>query len=74
MVRACILIRVVPKRARDVFNDIRMIGGVKKVMMVYGRFDVVALLEMDDIDGIVNITKKINSIEGARRTETLVEA
>ncbi|RLG44312.1 MAG: Lrp/AsnC family transcriptional regulator, partial [Thermoproteota archaeon] len=53
MVRACILIRVVPKRARDVFNDIRMIGGVKKVMMVYGRFDIVALLEMDDIDGIV---------------------
>ncbi len=74
MVKACILIRVVPKEARSVFDDVKMIGGVKKVMMVYGRFDLVTLLETDDISGIVNAAKKINSLEGVRRTETLVEA
>jgi len=74
VVKACILIRVVPKKARSVFDHVKMVGGVKKVMMVYGRFDMVALLEADEVSGIVNAARKINSLEGVRRTETLVEA
>ncbi|HIE22871.1 MAG TPA: hypothetical protein EYP68_01410 [Candidatus Korarchaeota archaeon] len=74
MVRACILIRVIPKKAQNVFDSVKMVDGVKKAMMVYGRFDIAALLEMDEVSGIVNAAKRINSLDGVRRTETLIEA
>ncbi len=74
MIRACILIRVVPKKAQKVFETVKTIEGVKKVIMVYGRFDMVALLEVDELKAVVNAAKSVNSLDGVRRTETLIEA
>ncbi len=73
MVKACILVRVIPKQAGKVIEGIREVEGVKEAMMVYGRFDVAVLLEVEKTEEVLEAAKKINSIEGIRRTETLLE-
>lgn len=74
MLNACILLKVVPTRAEAVLEAVKKIGGVKKAYLIYGRFDIVAFLEMKDYAELREVTSVINGIEGVRSTETLVEA
>lgn len=74
MVNACILVRVVPAKGREVSSAIRGLEGVRKAFSSFGRFDVVAFAEAADRNAAIEIAKKVNSLEGVRRTETLMEA
>lgn len=74
MLNACILLKVVPTRADAVLEEIKRIEGVRKAYLSYGRFDIVVLLEARDYAEIKRVTATINSINGVRSTETLVEA
>jgi uncharacterized protein with GYD domain len=74
MLNACILIKVVPVKADFILKAIRGVTEVKKAYFVYGRFDVVAFLEAVDYKNIREISGRVNSIDGVRSTETLVEA
>jgi len=40
--------------------------------MVTGRFDAVAIVEVAGLSDIKTVATKIHSIEGVRRTETLI--
>ena len=71
MVKALVLVRIEPgvrlkERAKE-------IEGVKEAFDVTGRFDAVALVEVDELSGIKKCALKIQGIEGVRRTETLIQ-
>lgn len=72
MLNACVLIKIVP--TKDPLDQICSVSGVRKAYYTYGRFDVVAFLEVDDYKSMRIITGKINSFESVRSTETLAEA
>lgn len=74
MFNACVLIKVAPTKADAILHDLQEVKGVRKAYFVYGRFDIVAFLEVDDYKVLREITGQINSFEGVRSTETLSEA
>ena len=74
MLDACILLKVVPTKAKKILNTILKIAGVRKAYFTYGRFDLAVFVEAEDYKKLRQITTNINSIEGIRSTETLPEA
>ena len=74
VVCACVLIRLEAGKARETLERVRGVEGVKEVFPVFGRFDAVAFIEGKDYEEVTSITDRINSLEGVRNTETLVEA
>ncbi len=74
MLNACVLIKVVPTRADAILDAINTVKGVRKTYFTYGRFDIIAFLEVEDYKSLRRISGQINSFEGVRSTETLAEA
>jgi len=74
LLNACILIKVVPTKAEAIFDAVEKIDEVRKVYSTYGRFDIVAFVEVNDYKTLRSVTSLINSIEAVRSTETLAEA
>ncbi len=74
MLRVCALIKVIPPRTNAVIKIMREFKEIDKAYMAYGRFDIVAFWKSKDYREVREMSGKINSIEGVRSTETLVEA
>ena len=73
MVRAYILIEMVAGHSRKLVASLQGRGSVADVDRVTGPFDVVAVLEGNDINAISDIvTTEIHSLEGVVRTTTCV--
>lgn len=70
MVKATVLVKS-PKKL--------IAARLRKVKLVYdsfpvsGQFDAVALIEVDSLSAIKDVTSEIQSISGVERTETMVE-
>ncbi|KYH41159.1 MAG: AsnC family transcriptional regulator [Candidatus Bathyarchaeota archaeon B63] len=73
MMNACVLLKVVPTKAESILETIKTIKGVRKAYFTYGRFDIVAFLEIRDYKELREITGRINEMPGVRSTETLAE-
>jgi len=73
MLNACVLIKVVPTKADSILETIKTIREVRKAYFTYGRFDIVAFLEVEGYKDLREITGRINEIPGVRSTETLAE-
>jgi DNA-binding Lrp family transcriptional regulator len=74
LLNACILIKTTPLQTDSVLQETRSLKGVRKAFVAYGRFDMIAFAETDDYLGLRKLTGAINTLEGVRSTETLVEA
>ncbi len=74
LLNACLLIKVVPTKADTILHSIHNVKGVRKAYFTYGRFDIAVFLEVNDYKSLKELTGQINSFEGVRSTETLVEA
>ena len=74
MLSACILIKAVPTKMDAILKALKELPTVRKAYFTYGRFDIVAFFEADDYKAVRAVTSKVNSLEGVRSTETLVEA
>jgi len=70
---ACVLLKVVPTKADSILEAIKTIREVRKAYFTYGRFDIVAFLEVEGYKDLREITGRINEIPGVRSTETLAE-
>ena len=70
MVRAVILVRS-PKKL--IAARLRKIKSVFDSFPVSGQFDAVAIIEVDELSEIKEITTEIQKINGVERTETMVE-
>jgi len=77
MVMSFVLIRVGAGEhlsfMKSVKEEIAKIKGVKKVYEVFGRYDLVTLLEAPTLEELSStITDKIRAVEGVQSTESLI--
>jgi DNA-binding Lrp family transcriptional regulator len=70
MVKAVILVKS-PKKL--IAARLRKIDSIKESFPVSGQFDAVALIQVNDLTEIKDITAQIQSIHGVERTETMIE-
>jgi len=74
LLNASILAKTMPTRTEKILKAVKEIKEVRKAFIAYGRFDVVAFVEASDYQQVRVVSAKVNSIDGVRSTETLVEA
>ena len=68
-----ILLRLEAGKEEAVLAKIRNVKGVKKVQAVFGRWDLVATVEAQDLNALTSLViKNIRAIDGVSATETLV--
>ena len=74
MENACVLIKTVPTQLEKIFRMVKEFNHFTNAYVVFGRWDIVSFFEVSDYHEIQSITSRINSIEGVRSTETLLES
>jgi DNA-binding Lrp family transcriptional regulator len=74
MLNACVLLKTIPTKVDAVLSALKKMDGVKKAYLTYGRFDLVAFLQVEDYQSLRRATSEISSLDGVRSTETLAEA
>ena len=73
MVRAYVLIEMVAGHSRNLVNSLKGREDILDVARVTGPYDVIAVLEGQDIDEISNtVTEIIHTLGGVVRTTTCV--
>ena len=70
MVKAVILVKS-PKKL--IAARLRKIGSISDSFPVSGQFDAVAVIQVNELNKIKDITTEIQKISGVERTETMVE-
>ena len=70
MVRAIVLVKS-PKKL--IAARLRKINSVLDSFPTSGQFDAVAIIEVDNLGKIKDVTNQIQKINGVERTETMVE-
>jgi DNA-binding Lrp family transcriptional regulator len=73
VVKAYILIQAQLGKSGSVARAIANVRGVKMVHSVTGVYDVIAYLELPDMDSLSQlVTRKIQAVKGVERTHTAV--
>ncbi len=73
MPSAVVLINCDIGKEQDVIDSVCALEGVEKAYLVYGVYDVVAVLTAATIDGLeATLMKSVRSIPGVRNTMTLM--
>ena len=71
--RAYILIETQVGKSREISDVIRTLPGVQSIDIITGSYDIIALVEGEDMLGIANeVTSQIQLIPGVSRTITCV--
>jgi DNA-binding Lrp family transcriptional regulator len=71
--RAFILIETQVGKSREISDVLRALSGVPSVDIITGSYDIIALVEGEDMLGIANVvTSQIQVIPGVSRTFTCV--
>jgi len=70
-VKAFVLIEVSMGKTKDVVTVVEKVKGVKSADAVTGPYDVIAIVEMPDMNALGDlVSKQIHSISGIARTVT----
>ncbi|MCC6012779.1 MAG: Lrp/AsnC ligand binding domain-containing protein [Candidatus Verstraetearchaeota archaeon] len=73
MPMAFILINVEAGADKEVLENIRKIPEVKQAYMVYGVYDIVAILEAETLEKLREcVTRKIRQMDKVRSTMTMI--
>ena len=71
--KAYLLIETAVGKTRDVANMLREIDGINIVDVVTGPYDIIAVIEGDDMAVVGNVvTERIHTVTGVVRTVTCV--
>jgi len=66
-----VLIEVAVGKTKDVVAMLKKVEGVKSVEAVTGPYDIIAVVEMPDVNAIGDlVTRNIHSVSGIARTVT----
>ncbi len=69
--KAFILIETAVGKTKDVMNILNKSDGIKSVDAVTGPYDIIAVVEGDDLNAIGSmVTNKVHPIPGVNRTVT----
>ena len=74
IVKACVLIRVRPGQHHEVASKISAFKGVKSAFAVMGGADVVARIEVENMNALTRLGIQIGDLPDVATTETLVAA
>jgi DNA-binding Lrp family transcriptional regulator len=75
MITSYTLIRVLPAKDKEVYNNVKGFSEVKEIVLTYGEYDLVIKVELPSLDSLDNfIFNKLRSIDGVTATTTLLEA
>ncbi len=69
--KAFVLIETAVGKTKDVIAILHKTAGVKSVDAVTGPYDIIAIIEQDDLNAVGSlVTTKVHPIEGVTRTVT----
>ena len=71
MTKACVLLKVRPRKERAVAERVAKVAGVRFAFVSLGRYDVVAAVETRDYAGLQKAVEDLNRIEAVLASETL---
>jgi len=71
-VKAYVLIEADVGKAGEVVSAVQKLKGVKLADSVTGSFDVIAAIEVADLDGVGSVVKQIHSVAGVGKTTTCI--
>lgn len=60
------------EKEKEVLQRLRGTWSVREAYMLYGTYDVVAVIEADSMENLNQIYKKITRIEGVQSTTTMI--
>ncbi len=72
MVKAYILIETEVGKMEEVIGSISQIEGVKSADLVTGLYDVIATVEVPDLNSIGSVVKQVHSTPGVSKTTTCI--
>ncbi len=67
------MINVVPGAEYAVWQELMKIDGITKVVHVFGEFDYVVIIDVDELSELNRTVDEIKLIHGATTTHTIVE-
>ncbi|MBO3769857.1 MAG: Lrp/AsnC ligand binding domain-containing protein [Thermoproteota archaeon] len=72
MLKAYLLIVCEVGSERDIEEEIRKVENVTNVDVVYGEYDIIVTVEVNDIKQLDSVVTQIRRIKGVLRTMTLL--
>ncbi len=72
MINAYILINMKPGDSKVAIEKMRKIQNIAKISIVAGEFDIVVRAQVNDLDNLLEVTDKIQMIDGVLKTTTQV--
>ena len=73
MVVAYVLLIVKPGEESNVAEKLKKVEEIKDVSIVYGEYDVIAKVEMENMEGLQNfLIKNIRAMDEVERTSTMI--
>lgn len=70
--KACVLIKVIPGKHKDVATALRRQSEVKKAFPVLGRQDVIANVDVSGTRELASLVSQIQALSAVKGTETLI--
>ncbi|MEM2934528.1 MAG: Lrp/AsnC ligand binding domain-containing protein [Methanocellales archaeon] len=74
MVVGVTMIKVVLGQEKNVYQELRRVEGVRDVFHIFGKYDFVAIIEVEGLSKLNYIVDKIREIEGVTSTQTIIGA
>jgi len=71
-VKVFVFINTELEKEKEVLQRLRGTWSVREAYMLYGTYDVVAVIEADSMENLNQIYKKITRIEGVQSTTTMI--
>jgi DNA-binding Lrp family transcriptional regulator len=72
MISAYILITIQPGKTDKAIKDMRRLGNVAKISIIAGEYDIVVRAQVKNLEELLNVTDKIQMIEGVTKTTTQI--
>jgi AsnC family. len=73
MVKAIVLINIIPEKTEKIFNNIKKFQEIKEAFLVYGEYDAVLVINAKTTHDIQEFVREIRKINGVVRTVTVIE-
>ena len=73
MVKAIVLINIIPEKTEKIFNNIKKFPEIKEAFLVYGEYDAVLVINAKTTHDIQEFVREIRKINGVVRTVTVIE-
>jgi len=72
MINAYILLSMEPGDSNKAISEMRKIENVEKISVVAGDYDIVIRVRIKNLESLLNVTNKIQMIQGVKKTTTQV--